>query len=90
MFDFGNPDTVPVVHTSKPKLTRISRACERCRTLKAKCNGAETCDRCSEQDKTCTYTPSGRTTKEKRRKLKVGVDISIVVMLIKIRIWKAL
>ncbi|KAL4882395.1 hypothetical protein BJY04DRAFT_206975 [Aspergillus karnatakaensis] len=36
-------------------LTRISRACERCRMRKVRCNGSQPCARCSEQTLTCQY-----------------------------------
>lgn len=36
-------------------ITRISRACERCRRRKIRCNGAQPCTGCSRQPTACDY-----------------------------------
>lgn len=47
-------------------ITRISRACERCRRLKARCNGGQPCLGCSRQSTTCIYR-TGRSRVRTRR-----------------------
>ena len=43
--------------TSDPSrsISRISRACERCRLRKVRCDGRQQCARCQEHNSACTY-----------------------------------
>ncbi|PYH86722.1 hypothetical protein BO82DRAFT_51113 [Aspergillus uvarum CBS 121591] len=65
----GNPRHIV---SAKPKQNhidnkikkRVSRACNRCRTEKAKCDGADPCHRCRASGTNCTFQ---RTTGAKDR-----------------------
>lgn len=47
--------------TKGPRRKRVSRACDRCRTKKDKCDGARpTCSACQATGQTCSYDPNAR------------------------------
>ncbi|KAB8212596.1 hypothetical protein BDV34DRAFT_184256 [Aspergillus parasiticus] len=51
----------PETQASKPLIRRPMTACEACRAAKVKCNGQQSCERCTSRGLHCTYTPSPNT-----------------------------
>lgn len=44
---------------------RVSRACDRCRELRARCSGGIRCAKCTRDDATCRYSDNKREQKQK-------------------------
>ncbi|KAB8224868.1 hypothetical protein BDV33DRAFT_187854 [Aspergillus novoparasiticus] len=57
VLNWQSPETQP----SKPLIRRPMTACEACRAAKVKCNGQQSCERCTSRGLHCTYTPSPNT-----------------------------
>ncbi|KAH7139101.1 hypothetical protein B0J11DRAFT_422603 [Dendryphion nanum] len=58
---------VPSQDGSSSKRSRVSRACDQCRTAREKCDGKPTCSTCSTSNRPCTYT-----TNPKKRGIQPG------------------
>ncbi|RAH67550.1 uncharacterized protein BO66DRAFT_473377 [Aspergillus aculeatinus CBS 121060] len=50
-------------------ISRVSRACERCRLRKVRCDGHEPCARCREQESNCSYRPGKSRNRPRRPKI---------------------
>lgn len=62
-------DSTPAPRNTNPagKRSRVSRACDQCRTAREKCDGQPTCSTCAASDRACTYT-----TNPKKRGIQPG------------------
>lgn len=62
-------DSTPAPRNANPtgKRSRVSRACDQCRTAREKCDGQPTCSTCAASKRTCTYT-----TNPKKRGIQPG------------------
>ncbi|KAL2136921.1 hypothetical protein VTI74DRAFT_82 [Chaetomium olivicolor] len=54
-WELAGSSTSPAAAVSEARKTKVSRACDQCKSRKAKCSGTEPCDTCFRKGRECQY-----------------------------------